>query len=160
MEVQSDKQDRLREAVQLCTIHHERMSFAYGKIEKYFPLTREKYISLDPVELSFFDQLIFRFSRLQDGMGGKLFPALLESLGEEVRGVPFIDLLTKLEELNLLDDSKSWLLLRETRNIVTHEYPFITEEVIEGLNQLNDHYLLIVSIWKHLEKYTIHRFNL
>jgi hypothetical protein len=60
MEVQSDKQDRLREAIQLCTIHHERMSFAYGKIEKYFPLTRE------------------------------------------------------------------------TRNIVTHEYPFITEKVFEG----------------------------
>ncbi|MDD4192071.1 MAG: hypothetical protein PHI28_12115 [Mangrovibacterium sp.] len=156
---QSDKEDRLREAIQLCSIHHQRMSFAYGKIEKYFPLTREKYISLDPVELSFFDQLIFRFSRLQDGIGGKFFPALLESLGEEVRGVPFIDLLTKLEELNLLDDSRKWLILRETRNILNHEYPFITEEVIEGLNQLNDHYQLIVSIWKRLEQYSTQRFK-
>jgi hypothetical protein len=159
MKVQSDKQDRLREAIQLCAIHYERMSFAYGKIEKYFPLTRGEYSSLDPVELSFFDQLIFRFSRLQDGMGGKLFPALLESLGEEVRGVPFIDLLTKLEELNLLDDSKNWLILRETRNILNHEYPFITEEVIEGLNQLSDHYLLIASIWKRLEQYANQRFK-
>lgn len=160
MKAQSDKQDRLREAIQLCIIHYERMSFAYGKIEKYFPLTQEKYTSLDPVELSFFDQLIFRFSRLQDGIGGKLFPALLESLGEEVRGVPFIDLLTKLEELNLLDDSKNWLILRETRNILNHEYPFVTEEVIEGLNQLNDHYHLIISIWERVKQYVHKRFGL
>ena len=40
-----------------------------------------------------------------------------------------------------------------------HEYPFITEEVIEGLNQLNDHYQLIVSIWKRLEQYSTQRFK-
>jgi len=49
------------EAVQLCTIHSERMSFAWEKIKTHFPLDKEKYEHLQPEELSYFDQLIFRF---------------------------------------------------------------------------------------------------
>jgi hypothetical protein len=154
----SEMEDRLKEAVQLCTIHVERMSFAYNKIKAHFPLTEERYIKIVPEELSYFDQLIFRFSKLQDCMGGKLFPALLENLGEETIGVPFIDLLSKLEELNLLENSRDWLLLSETRNIVTHEYPFITKEVIDGLNLLNKHYDLILSIWGKIDSFIKSRF--
>ena len=91
----SENDDRLKEAVQLCTIHVERMSFAYKKIERHFPLTEEQFVNIVPEELSFFDQLIFRFSKLQDCMGGKLFPALLENLGEDINGIPFIDILSK-----------------------------------------------------------------
>ena len=155
-----ENEDRLKEAVQLCTIHIERMSFAYNKIKNHFPLTEERFTNIVPEELSYFDQLIFRFSKLQDCMGGKLFPALLENLGEETKGVPFIDLLTKLEELNLLDNSRDWLLLRETRNIVTHEYPFITKEVIDGLNLLSKHYELILTIWGKNDAFFKRRFFL
>ena len=155
-----EEADRLKEAVQLCTIHVERMSFAYNKIEKHFPLTELQYFNIEPEDLSYFDQLIFRFSKLQDCMGGKLFPALLQSLGEEINGVPFIDLLSKLEKLNLLDNARDWLLLRETRNIVTHEYPFMTKEVIDGLNLLNKHYTLILSIWKQIDEYIVRRFSI
>jgi hypothetical protein len=156
----SDQVDRLKEAVQLCKIHVERMSFAYEKTIKLFPLTEEKFILIEPEELSFIDQLIFRFSKLQDCMGGKLFPAILENLGEEIIGVPFIDILSKLEKLNLLENTKDWLLLRETRNIVTHEYPFVTKEVIDGLNLLSKHYLLILSIWEKMEVYIAKRFSI
>ena len=91
-------------------------------------------------------------------MGGKLFPAVLENLGEEIKGIPFIDQLNKLEELNIIGSADEWILLRETRNIVTHEYPFITDEVIQGLNLLSKHYLLIMEIWKRVEMYINKRF--
>jgi hypothetical protein len=158
--MESDMRDRLNEAVQLCAIHSQRMSFAWGKIKIHFPLNREHYLQLQPEDLSFFDQLIFRFSKLQDSMGGKLFPAVLENLGEEVQGVPFIDLLNKLEEFNIISSADEWMLLRETRNIVTHEYPFITDEVIQGLNLLSNHYLLIMEIWKQVEAYINIRFKM
>jgi len=154
-----DKKDRLNEAVLLCTIHSERMSFAREKIKMHFPINRERYIRLQPEELSFFDQLIFRFSKMQDSMGGKLFPAILENLGEEISGLPFIDRLTKLEELGVIPSADDWFLLRETRNIVTHEYPFITDEVIQGLNLLNEHYNLIMEIWKQVETFINNRFQ-
>ena len=118
------KTDKLKEAVQLCEIHTERMNFAWQKIERQFPLGTNKYEQLKPEDLSYLDQLIFRFAKLQDSMGGKLFPAILENLGEETKGLPFIDRLGKLEELEIISSAEDWMLLRETRNVVTHEYPF------------------------------------
>ena len=115
----------------LCNLHSERMSFALEKIKIHFPLNKDKYLLLQPEELSFLDQLIFRFSKLQDSMGGRLFPAVLENLGEEIKEMPFIDRLIKLEELNVIPGADEWMVLRETRNLVTHEYPFIADEVIE-----------------------------
>jgi hypothetical protein len=154
----SEKRDILNEAVMLCTIHSERMSFALGKIKKHFPLEKEKYLQLQPEALSFFDQLIFRFSKMQDTMGGKLFPAILENLGEEISSLPFIDRLAKLEQLNIISSADDWMLLRETRNILTHEYPFVTNEVIDGLNLLNAHCALILKIWEKINNYIQNRF--
>ena len=157
--MQAQQSDQLKEAIQLCTLHRDRMQFAWKMVKPLFPLTIEKYNNLKPESISFFDQLIFRFSKLQDSMGAKLFPALLENLGEEVRGKPFIDILSKMEELELLENENDWLILRETRNIVTHEYPFITQEVIDGLNLLSNHQNLIISILQRLLRKIEERFN-
>jgi hypothetical protein len=156
--MEAERRNKLNEAVQLCAINSQRMSFAWEKIKMHFPLDKEQYLRLRPEDLSFFDQLIFRFSKMQDSMGGKLFPAILENLGEQIKGVPFIDRLNKLEELNIISSAEEWILLRETRNIVTHEYPFILDEVIQGLNLLSNHYLLIMEIWKQVESYVNKRF--
>lgn len=155
----SEKRDKLNEAILLCNIHSERMSFAREKIKMHFPLDREKYLCLRPEELSFFDQLIFRFSKMQDSMGGKLFPAILENLGEETNSLPFIDRLAKLEQLDIIPSADDWMLLRETRNMITHEYPFITDEVIDGLNLLYNHCGLIMNIWEQIKSYIQIRFN-
>jgi hypothetical protein len=156
----SEKLDKLKEAIQLSEIHCKRMSFAYDKIRTYFPLTIDSYLMFLPEDQSFIDQLIYRFSKLQDSMGGKLFPSILENIGEDVKGVPFIDLLAKLEELHVINSSNDWLLLRETRNIVTHEYPFVVQEIIDGLNLLDIHIQLIVEILQQVKIYIDKRFNL
>lgn len=153
-------EDKLREALQLCAIHNERMQYAYHKVMHYFPITSTSYKALSNDDLSYLDQLIFRFSKLQHSMGNHLFPALLENLGEDIRGLPFIDLLTTLEKLELIDDHKKWLNLRETRNTVTHEYPFITDEIIEGLNALSEDAVTISNLWDSLKIYCQERFNI
>lgn len=158
--MKNDNRDKLNEALLLCNLHSERMSFALEKIKIHFPLNREKYLLLQPEELSFLDQLIFRFSKLQDSMGGRLFPAVLEYLGEEIKEIPFIDRLIKLEELNVIPDADEWMVLRETRNLVTHEYPFIADEVIEGLNLLYKHCELIFSVLNQVINFVNKRFGI
>jgi hypothetical protein len=152
--------DKLKEAIQICEIHNQRMMYAIEKVKHHFPLDENKYQNLSFDDLSYLDQLIFRFSKLQDGMGTRLFPAILENLGEDVEGKPFIDLLTKMEKLNLLDNHKQWLKLRETRNLVTHEYPFFTPEIIQGLNKLIEQAENLESIWNNLHQYSKNKFNL
>ena len=120
----------------------------------------EKYQKLSFDNLSYLDQLIFRFSKLQDSMGNRLFPAILENLGEDIEGKPFIDLLTKMEKLGLISSHKQWLKLRETRNSVTHEYPFFTPEIIEGLNLLIEQAEVLSSLWLNLKDYSSKRFSI
>lgn len=154
------KKDNLRESLKLCSIHHERMQYAFQNVKDKFPLDETKYNELLPDDLSYIDQLIFRFSKLQDSMGNRLFPALLENLGEDIQGKPFIDLLTTLERLELIDNHKEWLNLRETRNIVTHKYPFNSDEIINGLNVLSKDVIFLSNLWNNLENYAKERFNL
>ena len=61
--------DKLKESIKLCSIHHERMIYSYRKIQNKFPLDSETYENLSNDDLSYIDQLIFRFSKLQDSMG-------------------------------------------------------------------------------------------
>lgn len=144
----NENHDKLKEAYLVAKIHLERMQYAYSKIEHQFPLNIKLYEKISDEDLSFFDQFVFRFSKLQDCMGAKLFKAILDSLGEDTRGIPFIDILFKLEALHIIESADSWLVLREIRNALAHEYPSNQQEVIEGLNSLHAHYQLLLSIWR------------
>ena len=55
------------------------------------PLDTEQYNDLDGLQVSVIDQMIFRFSKLQDTMGEKLFPSILKLNGESVKKMTFID---------------------------------------------------------------------
>ena len=151
--------DKLTETLAICDLHNQRMIFAYQSIEKYFPLTEINLSQLSPIELALFDQLIYRFSKLQDSMGSRLFKQLLEALEEDISGLPFIDILYKLEKLNLLENAKDWIKLRQTRNTVSHEYPFYKEIQIEELNLLPEEVIKLSAIWLRLKEYSINRLS-
>jgi len=152
--------DKLTETLAICDLHHQRMIFAYQSIEKYWPLTEINLSQLSPIEHALFDQLIYRFSKLQDSMGSRLFKQLLETLEEDISGLPFIDILYKMEKLNLLENAKDWIVLRQTRNTVSHEYPFYKEVQIEELNLLPEEVIKLSAIWMRLKEYSINRLAL
>ena len=153
-------EDKLQETIKICGMHSQRMCYAFGKIEKHIPLDIDKYGNLTEDDLGSFDQLIFRYSKLQDSMGKKLFPAILENLGEDIENIPFIDLLNKLEKLELIEDQRQWLRLREVRNLVTREYPFNTEEIVEGLNLLAGQVMILQNILDRLLRYVCDKFGI
>jgi hypothetical protein len=51
------------------------------------------------------------------------------------------------------------MALRETRNIVTLEYSFITDEIIEGLNLLGKHQQVILDILEEVKDFVKNRFE-
>jgi hypothetical protein len=152
--------DKFTETLAICDLHHQRMMFAFESIKKYFPLTEISFSQISPVEMALFDQLIYRFSKLQDSMGSRLFKQLLEALEEDVSGLPFIDILQKMEKLNLLDRAIDWIVLRQTRNTVSHEYPFFKEIQIEELNLLPEQVEKLCAIWLNLRRYAFERLSL
>ncbi len=152
-----ETQDKLKETLIICDLHHQRMMFAFESLEKHFPLTELKLSQVSPIELALFDQLIYRFSKLQDSMGTRLFKQLLELLEEDFSGLPFLDILYKMEKLSLIESAKVWITLRQTRNTVSHEYPFYKEILVEELNLLPEEVAKLASIWIRLKDYAIQR---
>ena len=116
--------DKLKEAVKLCAIHLQNLTYAPNKVASCVPMDEVCCFKLTQDDQSYFGQPIFRFSKLQDTMGEKLFPAIPENLGEDIVEKPFVDRLNMLENLGLLENKNQWIEIRETRNLVTHEYPF------------------------------------
>lgn len=79
------------------------------------------------------DTFIYRFSKIQDYMGEKLFPTVLYLLGEHKPSMAFKDILNKLERLEIISSAEKWMEFREIRNTLTHEYPDNEDEIIEGI---------------------------
>jgi len=69
------------------------------------------------------DQFILRFTKLQDTMGARLFPALLDYLQEPYEDRPMLDKLHRLEKLGFIPKLEDWQGLRVIRNRFAHDYP-------------------------------------
>ena len=116
-----------------CNQHKTRLMRAKSHLKDFMPIDKDQYMNFGDIEMGFIDQMIFRFSKLQDTMGEKLFPSLLELMGEEIKSKPFIDRLNRIEELGILYKDE-WMALRKDRNEIAHEYSFNQDEVIDGIN--------------------------
>ncbi len=66
------------------------------------------------------EAFVSRFGRLQDTVGDKLLPTLLIALGEKPASV--IDNLDRAERLGLFKSADEWLVMRQIRNQMVHEY--------------------------------------
>lgn len=118
-----------------CNQHKKMINNSYNHLKKNLPLKKEKYIKFSLEEVGYIDQFLFRFSKLQDSMGEKLFTTALFLLGEDFSKRPFIDILNRLEKLELLD-KKEWINMRTIRNDVAHEYSFNIDELVDSLNDI------------------------
>ena len=106
------------------------------QITGLFPLTYETYNTSTEATIGNIDQLIFRFTKLQDELGNNTFRFLLVYLQEDIVDKPFRDILNSLERLKIIESADTWLILRELRNDLTHEYPELVDETIDKLNHL------------------------
>jgi glycine cleavage system H lipoate-binding protein len=66
-------------------------------------------------------------------MEDKLFPSILRELEEYKNSMALIDVLNKLEKLELLKSSDKWIDYKKLRNSLTHEYPNNSDEVLEAI---------------------------
>jgi len=117
-----------------CDTHQARMMSAHQKIQHKLPLQPASYLQLNEENITYIDQFLFRYAKLQDAIGERLFKGMLILLQEEVEHVPFLDILNKLEKLNLIASAEKWQELREIRNAISHEYDDSPELMVQVLN--------------------------
>jgi hypothetical protein len=131
---------------------------SYSKIKPYLPLDKEMYLGFDLEKIGYIDQYLFRFSKLQDSMGEKLFSTMLFLLAEDFFKKPFIDILNRLEKMELLYKDE-WLKLRKIRNNVANEYSFNIVELVDSLNDIYDVTNDILKIYNDIYNYCIEKFD-
>ena len=131
-------QEKFKKAFLESQIHLQRINDAFLELQKTytFPLTEHDFKQLvdSKMDLAFADQIIYRFSKAQDSMGGKLFKSYILAQGSNA-DKPFLDILNQLEKLNILNVDE-WFELREIRNEIAHDYEDNSSMAVNILNNI------------------------
>lgn len=120
-----------------CLKHIQRLESASKKMSLFMPMDPKKYENLTDDEVEHIDQFLFRFAKLQDTIGDKLFIALLHFFQEEnIKSRPFLDILNRLEQLGILSNKDVWVTLRKIRNDISHHYDDDSQEMAPAINAI------------------------
>jgi len=140
---------KLKSAIDEEEKHFKRFFSACKKLENSFVFDEKTLDDDDTVE--HLDQMTWRFVKIQDSIGRRLIPYIIEYSYDSIDGLNFRDMLNKLEKLNILS-SKEWNEFRILRNDITHIYPD-DEKLIETLNEIYTRKDDLFKIYNNLKTY-------
>lgn len=136
-----------------CEVHARRMLWAKRALQTVFPLNADRLCALDDAKVAIVDQFVSRFAKLQDAMGAKLFPLVLELTKEQGDLDAYLDKLNRLEKIGALSSVDEWLELREMRNAFAHDYPEDSELQAAILNRAFVAADRLVEILHHVKEF-------
>lgn len=142
----------LKAQQKICTIHAQRLQMALDRLKPFLPFDLHTLNNLDPEQLGYLELLTNRFAKLQDSIGAKIFPLVLEALEEQedISKKSFIDILNRLEKLEILPSTDHWRYMRDIRNHITHEYPENPEIMVMNLNKATIFIQDLLTYWSSL----------
>ncbi len=134
--------------------HLQRLEDAFNMLEQNhkFPLDKKGFDNILNFleDIAFSDQIIYRFSKLQDCMGAKLFKSVLLYEGENVNK-PFLDILNQLEAIGIINVD-DWFEIRDLRNEITHDYEDNNEVSLDILNAIYKLRIELKNILNSIER--------
>ena len=100
------------------------------------------------------DQLAYRFGKLQDTLGLRVLPGILDLSEEPLpESTPFGEKLQRLERLGVIPSVNQWRILRELRNQLAHGYLDAPILKAAALNRFIDGVDSLLALWQHLSGY-------
>ncbi|WP_257281511.1 hypothetical protein [Endozoicomonas sp. ISHI1] len=139
----------------ICDRHALRLEWVMAEVESLFPLSVNAFDNLTPTEVAYMDQFSTRFSKLQDAMGVKLFPHVLDLVGEQGALNTFIDKLNRLEKIGAIDNAAQWPLFPEMRNAFAHDYPEDSELNAETLNRAMPLASKLLKVYRNIRDFAL-----
>lgn len=121
----------INEIIEKVELHKSRAKCALLEIRAWGEFDSEVFENFEKIKT--IDTFIYRFIKLQDMMGDKLFKIFLDEIGEYKDSMSLLDVLDKLEKFDIVDDAYSWMEYRNLRNKLTHEYPNNEQDIIDGI---------------------------
>jgi len=143
---------KLEKYLNECEKHKIRIEKSYMKVGGIFPISASKYEKLNDDEIEAIDQYLFRFSKLQDTIGDKLFRLILSQYMENIEQLTFLDILNHLEKFAILESADIWRKLRAIRNDISHQYDDEPQDMAEALNNIFAYKNELIKIYEHIKK--------
>ncbi len=155
VELMDAKELKIQKYINECKKHKVRINEAFGEIKDIFPLSGKKYLNLTSSEVKNIDQYLFRFSKMQDTIGEKLFRLIVEDFVENIDSMTFIDILNRLEKIGIIQNTIEWNTLRKVRNNIAHQYDDDENEMAEAINSIFAQKDVLLSVFDNIEQYFI-----
>lgn len=131
-------------AIKEGSAHLERLRDSDGYLQELRPFSATTLESMDKKVVLHLDQFIYRFTKLQDSMARRLLPSLYALLEADTQPRAFLDILGRLEQLNVITSVETWQQFRNLRNNLAHDYPENLQQTADTLNEL-------LETWRDLE---------
>ena len=128
--------EKIQAILRECEVHVRRVEYARVQCSRFFPLTDSSYKLLGDDDIAHIDQLIYRYTKLQDAMGAKLFPSIVGYLREDADSLTVFDKLAQLERSKVITNAEQWQEFRELRNQLSHDYENDPTSAVGYLNDL------------------------
>jgi hypothetical protein len=145
----------IADVLEKINLHKKRLKSALLEIQQWENIDCEIFEDFEKIKTT--DTFIYRFIKLQDLMGDKLFKVFLNSIGEYRDTMSLIDILDKLEKLEIIDNSREWMEFRNLRNQLTHEYPNNEQDIVDGISLAIESFLKIDMIINNIQDYCTSR---
>ena len=145
--------EALQAALKECERHAAVLREAREEIgATHFTAAAVQHLASDTLRI--LDQMAYRFGKLQDTLGLRVLPAILD-LSEEPfpDGTPFAQKLQRLERLGAIPSVDQWRLLRELRNQLAHEYIDAPSLKAAALTRFIDGIEDMLAVWRHVSAY-------
>jgi hypothetical protein len=139
------------EILEKIRLHQKRATSSMNEICEWESIDSNIFEDFEKVKTV--DTFIYRFIKMQDLIGDKLFRVFLDAIGEYKDNMSLLDVLDKLEKLEIIPDSQEWMIYRKLRNKLTHEYPNNEDEIIEGIKVSMEVFSDIETILTNIESY-------
>ena len=141
---------RLELHLEEASIHINRLIDVLNVLEKLYPLTNNLLETISLEDKDKLDVLAFRFSKLQDLLGTKIFREYLLVLQYPIEDKNFLELLKELDKENIIDID-IWSEFRGVTNSISHDYPFEDNEKIDAINYLIKNVKYLINITKKIK---------
>lgn len=144
---------KLHSSIKECDSHMEKLERGRGLLSEFFPLDEDTFKKLNDNQIEHIDQFIYRFTRIQDTMGKRLFPSLISYIDNDLTSHTFLDILARLEQLEIIKSSSDWQFFRNLRNNLSYDYPDNIKIMVETLNLLFDEWQRMENIYTSVREY-------
>ena len=122
--------------------YHSRIESLMKRMDIYVP---ENFKELKVEERAILEAYLKRFASIQDFLGAKVFPLLLEIRG--IGAEKMSEVLEKIEKEGIIDSLDQWIELREIRNELEHHYPDDIADALADMRYCVEHLYVLESYY-------------